>query len=139
MTTIRAIILVKPTAKGRPKGAVVNGRAQFYTPAKTRNAEAQIIADIRHQLGKVQAFGAGVPVYLWATFYRPRPGSLPKRVVLPVKKPDYDNYAKLLGDALEGFAFPNDSQITTALIKKRFTLPGETPRIEMELKEDIEI
>ncbi|MBA7577412.1 hypothetical protein ES708_19264 [subsurface metagenome] len=53
---------------------------------------------------------------------------------MPVARPDYDNYAKLLTDALEKFVYKNDSQICTALIKKRF---GSPPRIELAIEEDV--
>jgi len=52
---------------------------------------------------------------------------------MPVSRPDYDNYAKLLTDALEKFVYKNDSQITRAIIKKRF---GSPPRIELTIEED---
>jgi Holliday junction resolvase RusA-like endonuclease len=139
MTTIEATILVEPTAKGRPRMTVVAGHARAYTPKKTVRAEAQVIADIRHQLGNMEhtaIFGPGVAVKLTATFYRPRPASLPKRVTLPVSRPDMDNYVKLLEDALNHFAFPDDAQITTMVVRKRFAWPGEVPRIELRLEED---
>lgn len=133
---IEATILVEPTAKARPKIAVVGGHAMAYTPKKTVRAEAQVIADIRHQLGQLQGFRAGTPVKLMATFYRLRPASLPKRVTMPVTRPDMDNYVKLLEDALNHFAFPDDAQITTMVVRKRFAWPGEVPRIQLKLEED---
>ena len=133
---IQAVILMEPVPKGRAKVAVVKGHAQMYTPKKTVKSEAQVITEIRHSLGKVQPFPQGAPVRLIAIFYRTRPKNLAKKVLKPVKKPDLDNYLKLLKDALDGFAFPNDSQVTTTLVKKRFAEVGTFPRIEFLLEDD---
>ena len=78
-------------------------------------------------------FVGDVPLRIEATFYRERPKHLPKRITMPVTRPDYDNYAKLLTDALEKYIYKNDSQICTALIKKRF---GDPPRIELTIEVD---
>ena len=133
MSRIKTTIYVEPTAKARPRSTVVGGRVRTYTPAGTKNAEAMIKAMIRTQLMELGSFDEGVPLRLEATFYRERPKHLSKRVTVPVTRPDYDNYAKLLTDALEKFIYKNDSQITTALIRKRF---GSPPRIELEIDVD---
>lgn len=133
MKRIEATIYVEPTAKGRPKITTINGRGQAYTPAKTRKAEAMIEAMIRNQVMKLGAFDAGVPLRLSATFYRERPQHLPKRVKMPVSRPDTLNYGKLLEDALAKFVYPDDSQITTLCLRKRFGMP---PRIEMVIQEE---
>lgn len=136
MNKIQTVIYVEPKAKARPRSTIVQGRVRTYTPEKTRNAAAMIMAMIRTQVMDLGAFEAGVPLRLEATFYRDRPKHLPKRVTMPVSRPDYDNYAKLLTDALEKFIYPNDSQICTALIKKRF---GSPPRIELTIEANEEI
>lgn len=133
MNKIETTIFVEPTAKARPRSAIVAGRVHTYTPKKTRNAEAMIEAMIRSQVMEIGSFDEGVPLRLEVTFYRVRPKHLPKRVTMPVSRPDYDNYAKLLTDALEKFVYKNDSQITTALVRKRF---GDPPRIELTLEVD---
>ncbi len=142
MTILRATILVEPTGKGRARSTYIPGKdgkkgfVSTYTPAATRKSEAQIIADIRHQLEQVEnsiIFGPGVPLRLTATFYRARPKSLPKRVQYPVSRPDLDNYQKLLSDALNHFVYAEDSQIIDLDIHKRFAEPGKMPRIELEI------
>ena len=134
MNKIETIIYVEPTPKARPRSTIIDGMIRTYTPKKTRNAEAMILAMIRSQVMDIGAFDEGVPLRLEATFYRERPNHLPKRVTMPVARPDYDNYAKLLTDALEKFVYNNDSQITTALVRKRF---GSPPRIELQIEIDI--
>jgi len=124
-------IYTEPVAKARPRVAVVNGHAHGYTPAATRNAEAAIRYSITQQW-TTPPFAPGVPLKLTATFYRTRPVHLPKRVTMPVTKPDADNYVKLLLDALNGYLVVDDNQITDIAVSKRF---GSPPRIEMTLEE----
>jgi len=127
---LKTTIFVEPVAKARARTVIKGGRVMSYTPHKTVKAEAAIRAAI---YDKVDYFYKDIPLYLEATFYRPRPKSLVKRIVLPVQRPDIDNYTKLLTDALEKFVYANDSQITSMLVRKRFGLP----RIELVITEDI--
>ena len=137
MAVIESVIFVEPVAKGRARIAVVNGHAHGYTPKKTATAENLIIASIRQQVGQDGVvFAAGTALRLEATFYRLRPKHLPKRVTMPVSKPDCDNYGKLLLDALNHFVFHDDSQVTTLVLKKRFAGPEQPPRIELKVRED---
>jgi Holliday junction resolvase RusA-like endonuclease len=134
----KTTILVEPVAKGRPKVAMnrYSGRPVVYTPTKTRQAEAEIRTLIYNQLPedlKGELFDPETAIRLEATFYLPRPKSKPKRITMPTTKPDLDNLVKTLTDALQGFVFKSDSQITTATIKKRY---GEPTRIELQLGGD---
>lgn len=129
-------IFVKPTAKGRARMSIIGGHARAYTPASTRNAEADIKAAIRQQVTEIERFEAGIPLALDAVFYREKPKSTPKKVFMPVSKPDADNYCKLLLDALNGYLFADDNQIVTLRIKKRFTT-GQ-PCIYLKIKEEVE-
>jgi Holliday junction resolvase RusA-like endonuclease len=138
MKTVNTVIFVEPTAKARARVAVFNGHVHGYTPRKTANAESLIIASIRQEMGaNIVHFEAGTPLRLEATFYRVKPKSTPKRVTMPVTKPDCDNYGKLLMDALNHFVFVDDSQVTTLILKKRFARPEDHPRIELTIQEDI--
>lgn len=132
---IQVTILVEPTPKSRPHHTTVGDRIIAYTPKKTMMAEARIESRIQDAVLEKGSFGKDVPIRMEATFYRLKPKSKPKRVKLPVTSPDLDNYAKLLTDALEKYAYVDDSQITTAIIKKRY---GSPPRIELTLEEDVE-
>ncbi len=129
---LKTTILIEPEPKGRARGFInkKSGRVQFYSPGKTVKTESAIRAAL---IGKDCFFEQGIPLYLEVTFYLSRPASAPKKITMPAKKPDIDNLMKTLTDALEKFCYANDSQITTALIKKKF---GSPPRIELLLKED---
>lgn len=133
---MRAVIYVEPHPKGRPRITTVGKHAIAYTPKKTRVAEADIKAAIRNKIAKLERFGAGEALVLWVTFFVVRPKNAPKRVIYPVKRPDLDNYLKTLLDALDKFAFPDDSQIVNIHAKKAFALPGTPPRIEFVLERE---
>ena len=51
-----------------------------------------------------------------------------------VKKPDADNLGKSPLDAISGYAYADDNQISDLRIRKRYSL---NPRVEIEIREDI--
>lgn len=131
---MKLTIYMEPVGKARARTVTTKkGVHVSFTPDKTAHAE-NIIREHAILLEKI--FPPGQPLFIEATFYRSRPKSLKKSVQLPVSKPDIDNYFKLVTDALEKFLYDNDSQITTAHIRKRFVRPGERPRIELTIFED---
>lgn len=135
MKKIETVIFVEPTPKGRTRSAVVQGQIRNYTPAKTLETESLLKALIRQQVMEHGSFDKDVPLCLSATFYIDRPKSLQKRITKPIKRPDVDNYSKLLLDALNKYVFPDDSQIVTMKIRKRFSSP---PRIELLIVEELD-
>jgi Holliday junction resolvase RusA-like endonuclease len=106
----------EPTAKGRPKFVRATGNA--YTPAETRHAEAAI-RDLLIARG-AQLYSREVPVAIEVTFYVARPASAPRRVLMPTKRPDLDQYVKLLLDAGAGILWQDDSQIVEIRAVKAF-------------------
>ena len=126
------IIYMEPVGKARPRVTMRGGRSFAYTPQKTAHAE-NLIRDSVLPLNTF--FERNTPLKMTAEFYRSRPKSLSKKIKWAISRPDADNYFKLLTDALEKFIYENDSQITTALIKKRF---GSPPRIELKIEEEDE-
>ncbi len=138
MKTIETTIFIPPKAKARVRTMTLRkgknaGKVIAYTPRDTAKAEAEIRW---HLGGLLTKFEAGVPLRLSITFWHARPKSAPKSREFPVVKPDWENEAKLVCDAMNGSVYPDDAQIVTALIKKRYCLPGQVPRIEIYLKEE---
>lgn len=112
----------EPTAKGRPKFVRQTGVA--YTPAPTRNAEAAIRVLLMSQ--GAQLYDAGVPLVVEMIFMVTRPQSAPKSVLYPAKRPDLDQYIKLLLDAANGVLWRDDAQVVDLWARKAFTV--NTPR-----------
>ena len=128
---LQVTIPVEPVPKARARTIRTRTGAVFsYTPRRTAHAE-NLIRDWVMRLGHF--FPSGTPIMIEATFYRQKPKTARKKETLPTSRPDIDNYFKLLTDALEKFIYHNDSQITTAIIMKRF---GSPPRIELKIEED---
>ena len=130
---IKLTIYMEPVGKARARTVRRGAKIITYTPDKTTHAE-NLIRDKVMDIG--EKFDHGTPIQVTATFYRTRPKSVKAKVLYPTSRPDIDNFMKLLLDSLEGFAYDNDSQITTVLCKKRF---GAPPRIELMIQEEKEL
>ena len=100
--------------KGRVRFARATGRT--YTP----DATAEAMQIIRQEWGDRAGAPAGVPVTVRIVTMRPMPKSRPKRIVTEpdVYKPDADNIAKLVLDALNGIAWSDDTQVTGLYVFK---------------------
>jgi Holliday junction resolvase RusA-like endonuclease len=72
------------------------------------------------------------------TAYVSRPPSAPKRRRRPNKRPDWDNYAKLVCDALNGLAFADDSEIVEAHVFLYYAAYPDPPRTEVFITEVVE-
>jgi Holliday junction resolvase RusA-like endonuclease len=91
------------------------GRA--YTPAKTRAATDEIRA-LWLASGSPVVGGEWFSVEIVAYIERPKSSKHPYP-----PRPDADNIAKLLMDALQGHAFPNDSRCYSLSVTKRWGAP----------------
>lgn len=100
------------------------GRA--YTPAVTVNYEASLRMAAQTAMSGRALFDGPVRISIVAQFAVPESYSKTKRALalgnnlLPTKKPDWDNIAKLT-DALNGVVWMDDKQITDATFAKRYS------------------
>jgi Holliday junction resolvase RusA-like endonuclease len=129
---IKLTIPGQPCAKGRPR----LGKFGTYTPTKTVNAEALIKElYIIGNYGK-QLEGA-LQMTVKAYFEIPKSKSNKAKcdmragVTRHTSRPDADNLLKLVGDALNGLAYKDDSQIVSATIEKWY---ADYPRVEIEIQ-----
>jgi Holliday junction resolvase RusA-like endonuclease len=65
-------------------------------------------------------------IALTLRFYLPRPGSAPRTVKLPLKRPDIDNLFHKLTDQWTGVHWKDDSQVVDLNVRKRFPRDGRT-------------
>jgi len=133
MNKIELVIDIEPVAKGRPRTAFIQGKVHTYTPERTQIAQKSIVACL--QAYKDKGFGTHIPVKLTCVFYRTKSKWLPKREALPFRKPDLDNFLKLLLDSMNGTLIADDAQICTIIMSKRWT-DEERGYIALELEED---
>lgn len=131
--TKRLTIRMEPVAKAPPRMAVCNGGVHSYIPEKTQKAQEFLrVALFEYVKDKFEAY---VPVKLTAVFYRTKSRWAPKCDVLPVRKPDIDNFLKLLLDGCNGLLVADDAQITAINVKKRWTAKSYG-YITLRLEED---
>lgn len=107
-----------PVAKARPR----LGRHGTFTPAKSKNAEAEI----RYWLANSGCRLIEGPLRLRVIFHMPKPKSLKKGTEWHTKRPDADNLAKQIMDAGNGFLWADDATICDLHISKVYAVdrPG---------------
>ena len=114
----------KPTGKGRPRFKRVGNFVQTYTPANTAEYEKLVRLKFQNAGGVITENPVKVEIVAFftppkSTRKRDRVEMLANRI-LPEKKPDVDNIAKIILDALNGIAYKDDSQVVDLSVKKCF-------------------
>ena len=118
-----------PIAKGRARSTRTG---HHYTPTKTRNAEAAILAAWLEQHGARRPHDGGVAIQIRFTFEPPKSWPKWKRdaaadgQIPHLSKPDLDNLTKLVCDALNGTAWIDDSQIHNSFSRKDYGTKANT-------------
>lgn len=131
---VKFTILGEPMGKERPKFRRVGNYVRTYTPAKTVKYEAHVVnsysAD-RYLQGPVRA-------EIIAFYKIPESASKKsKQAMLDgtewcLKKPDCDNIAKCILDALNNVAYDDDKQVVELYVEKHWS---NDPRVEVTLVE----
>ena len=116
--TQRVVIYGNPRGKGRPRFAFKGGHA--YTDAATTEYEGRVLKAWKCENNFTFTDKAPISVYIKAYFKVPTSLSKKKKAELfgepCLKKPDADNIAKILLDALNGCAWTDDSQIDILVV-----------------------
>ena len=125
--------------KQRPR---ISGR-RAYTPKRTKDYEERVLEAFRSSYqGFYPAFDKDAPVRICISIYQAIPKSWSKKkrfqaeqgeIVQLSRNGDIDNIAKSILDALNGFAYEDDCQVTTLIITKQY---GIKPCAEVQLGED---
>ena len=122
-----------PRGKGRP---IISGR-RMYSDPKTVAYERLIAAAYRQAAGPGAPMPGPIKVSICATFPIPKSATKAKRFsmeesyILPTVRPDLDNIAKAVLDALNGIAFGDDCQIVQLSASKWY---GGEPGLEIEIE-----
>lgn len=123
----------EPAGKGRPR---FTRTGHPYTPGKTESYES-LVRLAYGECGMVFPKGVPVCVRITACFGIPKSAAKKRRAMMiagdiaPTKKPDFDNIQKIICDALNGFAYHDDSQIVKADIEKVYST---TPHVEVNVE-----
>lgn len=123
-------------AKQRPR---FNGNTNIvFTPSKTIGYEGWI-RDCYLFRGPGKALEGEIKATIEAYLEIPKSASKTKRaqmekgIINPTKKPDSDNIAKSILDALNGIAYKDDSQIVELTVKKLY---ADKPYVRVTLEGD---
>lgn len=113
-----------PKGKQRPRArSLPGGRVQIYTPSETHEYEALVALEYRKAGGK--KYEGPVALNIKASFRPPKKTSKKKLQELFgevfQKKPDADNIAKIIMDALNGVAYDDDNQVALLIVSKTYS------------------
>ena len=117
-------VMGMPQGKARAR----TGKGFSYTPEKTVLYENLIKTSFLAADNK-KTFFDGEPVEMYITALFPIPKSTTKKdrerirnkELFPTKKPDADNIAKVICDALNGVAYHDDTQVVKLTVRKAYT------------------
>ena len=126
----------EPVAKARPR---VTKTGHAYTPEKTVNYE-NLVRLMYSNKYHGMSFPAKVPLTMEIKVFMGIPQSTSKKRAAdmmkckerPTKKPDVDNIIKIVMDALNGVAYPDDKQVVSIVCNKYY---NATPRVEVQIEE----
>jgi Holliday junction resolvase RusA-like endonuclease len=128
----------EPVAKGRPRFSTRGGKVRSYTPEKTASYENLVKLSFDTQVEDKYVIQWLVKANIKAYFKIPSSFSKKKLkqiedgALYPVKKPDCDNIAKTILDALNGRAYGDDKQVVILQVEKYYS---NEPRVEVEILE----
>lgn len=135
--TAHFVVAGIPKAKGRPKFSRVGNYVKTYTPKDTIVYENLVRLEYERQCEEI--YFDDLPIRATIRAYFPIPKGVSKRkhlemengLILHTKKPDCDNLAKSILDALNGIAFCDDSQICGLTVHKLYS---SEPRVDVVIE-----
>jgi Holliday junction resolvase RusA-like endonuclease len=115
-----------PHGKGRPRFRRTGNFVSTYTDAKTKTYESLVKEAAKKAMGSSEPLETPISFYCYIRL--PIPKSYSKKRIEaclsgsepPTKKPDWDNVAKSVADAMNGVIYLDDSQIVQATITKKY-------------------
>lgn len=122
--------------KARPRMNTRTGKA--YTPTNTKNYEYFLRQWFIRKYPNFNPIETRVKVNIIAYFDIPKSTSKKKEAemlagnISPTKKPDIDNIIKIVLDAMNKFAFKDDTQVVELNVKKQY---AETSKIYIKIEE----
>lgn len=131
----------EPRGKGRPR---FNKNGHTYTPADTAKYERMVRAMFLSRYPRAEQIGKDIPVRAKINAYYKIPDSAGKGkkqlmkagLIRPTKRVDADNIAKILLDALNGYAYHDDAQVVELEVKKLYA--QSEPYVDILIEEVME-
>lgn len=129
---------VPGTIKGKGRPRVNSYTGMIYTPTTTKDYEYLVEQYFLLKYPRFKPFEGRLSVNIIATFNIPKSAKkcevekMLQNQISPTKKPDIDNIVKIILDAMNKFAFKDDTQITKLSVEKKY---GEEEKIHIEIEE----
>lgn len=129
---------VPGTIKGKGRPRVNSYTGMIYTPTTTKDYECLVKQYFLLKYPRFKTLEGRVGVNITATFNIPKSTKKSDREkmiqneISPNKKPDIDNIVKIILDAMNKFAFKDDTQITKLSVEKIY---GEEEKVHIEIEE----
>lgn len=126
----------KIIGKGRPRLNSYTG--QVYTPTRTKDYENLVEQYFLLKYPRYKAIEGRAKVTIMAYFEVPKSTSKAMKEkmlandISPTKKPDIDNVIKIVLDAMNKFAFKDDTQITKIEVEKLYS---EVEKLYVKIEE----
>ncbi len=126
----------KIVGKGRPRLNSYTG--QVYTPTRTKDYESLVEQYFLLKYPRYKALEGRAKVNIIAYFEVPKSTSkvmkeqMLENKISPTKKPDIDNVVKIVLDAMNKFAFKDDTQITKIEVEKMYS---DTEKLYVKIEE----
>ena len=126
----------KIIGKGRPRLNSYTG--VVYTPTRTKDYETLIEQYFLMKYPNYKIIEGRASVKIQAYFEIPKStskahrSSMLENVISPTKKPDIDNIVKVVLDAMNKFAFKDDTQIVKLEVEKLYTTSEEKLVVQIE-------
>lgn len=127
----------EPVAKGRPR---FTRQGRTYTPAKTKTYESEVAMLAKAAMQGEEPLKTPIAVFIHATFPVPLSYSKKRRsdclanYERHIKRPDADNIAKAITDAMNGVVYEDDSQIVILHVVKLYGTDG---MVEVFVQEEL--
>lgn len=124
------------TGKARPRMNTKYGKA--YTPTKTKNYEYLARFYFIEKYPNFKPMEGRVKVEIIAYFEITKSTSKKREAemladnISPTKKPDIDNITKIILDAMNKFAYLDDTQVTHCTVIKKY---AATPKVVVKIEE----
>lgn len=132
---IQFTVYGEPVAQGRPRFSTQGGFTKAYDPVKSKDFKkyVKLVASEHRPVQLLEG-----PLKLEVKIYKSTLKSFSKKkkqqaeegILRPTTKPDVDNFAKGVKDALDSVIWKDDSQVVELVISKWYS---ETPRIEVTI------
>ncbi len=132
-------IVGAPVGKRRPKFSTIHGYTQAFKPKEDVIYENLVKLSFQQaKQSDYDLFDKAVKMTICAYFSVPKSFSNKRRnealegKISPLIKPDVDNIAKIICDALNDIAYKDDNQIVELAITKKYAME---PKVKITLNE----